>query len=140
MNEKQIWNIYTVCDPLPCFYHLLEEKPFQITVPSCTQFGSIYLPLWIKKECCFFCSGFYLSHLAPLSETGHYFPSFIVDHLIAFPFLSFQTPVSFHILTNPQSDLFVFPKSYVFFNYWMQIKSAIFFHNSAFRNFHATNN
>ena len=60
--------------------------------------------------------------------------------IIRLPFLSchFQTPILFHILTNPRFDLFLFPKSYLFCNYWIQVCKLnhcyfFFFCNSAFR-------
>ena len=81
-----------------------------------------------------FCSGSYASHLASLSEAGHYFPS-SVDRLILSLFYHFQTPMPFYILTNPRSDIFIFSIFYFYFllftlqllNTSLQIKALLYF-------------
>lgn len=92
------------------------------------------LPLWIAKELCFF-PGSCLSHLVPLSETGHYFSSSVGSPYCFYFSIIFQIPILFCILTNPRFDLLL-SKSYLFCNYWLQVWKLnhwYFFHNSAFR-------
>lgn len=115
------------------FYYLLEEKIFQISVPTHTQFSSIPAPL-DRKRILFLPRVLSKPSCSTFRNRSLFF--FICGSPDCFYFsIIFQISILFCILTNPRFDLLL-SKSYLFCNYWLQVWKLnhwYFFHNSAFR-------